>query len=184
MAASIEPEFLGSLNPQQHTAATAPAGPLMILAGPGSGKTSVVTARVGYLVTCASVHPRSIALVTFTRKAATEMEQRLRDLIGAPADGVTVGTFHSVSLLLLRRNRSLAGRSGSGSIVEEGTKKGILDRLLREDADGFSATPAALAAMISREKGCERRPEDTKTAKEAGDGDPATRRMLARIYAA
>jgi len=113
------------LNPQQRAAASVPSGPLLILAGPGSGKTSVVTARVGWLLSAAHVDPRAIVLVTFTKKAAGEMDQRLREIVGAPADDVLVGTFHAVALRFLQRNAHLRPGGRRPIIMDEAASRRV-----------------------------------------------------------
>ncbi len=98
--------FLKRLNPVQHEAVTYGDGPLLILAGAGSGKTSVLTSRIAYLVERAGVDPSSIFAVTFTNKAAGEMSERLHDLIGHKAHSLWLGTFHSLGLRILRTEAS------------------------------------------------------------------------------
>src|SRR3990170_467217 len=95
--------FLKRLNPVQYEAVTFGDGPLLILAGAGSGKTSVLTSRVAFLVLKKGVHPSSILAVTFTNKAAGEMRERLEGLIGHEAKELWLGTFHSLGLRMLRR---------------------------------------------------------------------------------
>ena len=101
------PDFLvNDLNESQRAAATAPDGANLILAGPGSGKTRVITYRVAYLI-AKGVAPESILLVTFTRRAAREMVHRLESLIGTKAQQVWAGTFHHIGNRLLRLSRAL-----------------------------------------------------------------------------
>ena len=97
-------DFLDKLNPQQRQAVTAGAGPVLVLAGPGSGKTRVLTQRVAYLIAYEGVRPYQMLAVTFTNKAAREMGNRVRDMLGELAsDGLWLGTFHSICARLLRR---------------------------------------------------------------------------------
>jgi DNA helicase-2/ATP-dependent DNA helicase PcrA len=96
-------DFLQGLNPQQQQAVTAGNGPVLVLAGPGSGKTRVLTMRVAYLIGTMGVRPYHILAVTFTNKAAHEMENRVVNLLGDAARGVTLGTFHATCAKILRR---------------------------------------------------------------------------------
>src|SRR5512137_2266176 len=97
-------DFLEKLNPQQRQAVTAGAGPILVLAGPGSGKTRVLTQRVAWLIAGAGVRPWQMLAVTFTNKAAREMENRVRTMLGELAgDGLWLGTFHGICARLLRR---------------------------------------------------------------------------------
>jgi len=94
---------LTGLNPQQRTAVTHGTGPLLVLAGAGSGKTRVITYRIGYLIGELGVHPSSILAVTFTNKAAAEMLHRVERLVPNIGGKPWIGTFHSTSLRMLRR---------------------------------------------------------------------------------
>src|SRR3954449_2802508 len=105
-----------ALNESQRMAAFAPDGANLILAGPGSGKTRVITYRVAYLI-AKGVPPESILLVTFTRRAAREMVGRLESLIGPHASRVWAGTFHHVGNRILRRSASLLGYGANFTIL-------------------------------------------------------------------
>ncbi|MBE0410120.1 MAG: UvrD-helicase domain-containing protein, partial [Anaerolineales bacterium] len=96
-------DFITQLNPQQKQAVEVNAGPVLVLAGPGSGKTRVLTSRIAYLVGFLGVRPTQIMAVTFTNKAAREMEQRVVAMVGSQAGGVTLGTFHTICARILRR---------------------------------------------------------------------------------
>ena len=100
--------FLADLNDPQRMAVLHGAGPLLILAGAGSGKTRVITYRIAHLLS-QGVHPRQILAVTFTNKAAGEMKSRVRELTGAAADSVWVSTFHSFAARFLRFEYQAAG---------------------------------------------------------------------------
>jgi len=100
--------FLDQLNPEQHKAVSAGNGPILVLAGPGSGKTRVLTQRIAYLIAYEAVRPYQILAVTFTNKAAKQMETRVDDLLGEQAtQGMMLGTFHSTCARILRREADL-----------------------------------------------------------------------------
>src|SRR5512140_2462131 len=102
-------EILASLNPAQKEAVEAIQGPVLILAGPGSGKTRVITHRVAYLVKVCGISPHRIMAVTFTNKAAREMKDRLHVLLGDRLSQLTVGTFHAICARILRIEAESAG---------------------------------------------------------------------------
>src|SRR5436305_1527093 len=106
---SAADKLLGGLNPFQRAAASHVAGPLLIVAGPGSGKTRVIVHRIAYLVEHEGVAPYNIFAVTFTNKAAREMRERLEGLLGHAGHGLTVGTFHWACARILPRNVCAVG---------------------------------------------------------------------------
>src|SRR5438128_3847694 len=127
--------FARDLNDSQRAAATAPDGYNLILAGPGSGKTRVITYRVAHLI-ARGVPPESILLVTFTRRAAREMVGRLETLIGPEANRVWAGTFHHIGNRLLRRSAALLGYGPNFTIRDSEVQLDLV-RLAMEDAALF-----------------------------------------------
>jgi DNA helicase-2/ATP-dependent DNA helicase PcrA len=146
--------FLERLNPAQREAVEAPGGPVLVLAGPGSGKTRVLTHRVAYLVAVAGVRPWRVLAVTFTNKAAREMRQRLADLIGEAALGeLTIGTFHAISARLLRREAAAAGLDRDFVIFDAADQERAVRRVLEQlNLDDKTYRPASLRAAISNAK--------------------------------
>lgn len=115
--------LLGELTPAQRLAATHGAGPMLVVAGPGSGKTRTLTARLAYLVESGQAAPEELVAVTFTRKAAAEVRGRLQMLLGERAAAVTVGTFHAVAHALCQ-----AAAPGPVFILQEGDRLALLRR--------------------------------------------------------
>ncbi len=118
------------LNPAQREAVEYPAGPLLVLAGAGSGKTRVLTARIAHLITQHGVAAQRIFAVTFTNKAAGEMRTRIAQLLGADPRGLWIGTFHSLSARLLRREAPLLGFGPNFTIYDADDSEALVKRLL------------------------------------------------------
>src|SRR5713101_548145 len=118
------------LNPAQREAVEYPAGPLLVLAGAGSGKTRVLTARIAHLITQHGVAAQRISAVTFTNKAAGEMRTRIAQLLGADPRGLWIGTFHSLSARLLRREAPLLGFGPNFTIYDADDSEALVKRLL------------------------------------------------------
>ncbi len=150
--ARLAEQFQRELNDSQRAAVTAPDGYNLILAGPGSGKTRVITYRVAYLI-ATGVPAESIMLVTFTRRAAREMVRRMESLIGQQAGQVWAGTFHHIGNRLLRRAAALLGYQPNFTILDSEDQLDLI-RLAMDDA-GLTGTgklapkPAAVHHMIS-----------------------------------
>jgi len=150
--ARLADHFERELNDSQRAAATAPDGYNLILAGPGSGKTRVITYRVAYLI-ATGVPAESIMLVTFTRRAAREMVRRMDSLVGQPAGKVWAGTFHHIGNRLLRRAATLLGYQPNFTILDSEDQLDFI-RLAMDDA-GLRGTgklapkPASVHHMIS-----------------------------------
>lgn len=145
----IEDDLLRGLNPVQREAVLHETGPLLILAGAGSGKTRVITHRIAYLIRIRKVRPGSIAAVTFTNKAAREMADRLAALIGPLAEKVTVRTFHSLGLYIIRNHYKEAGLSSNFSIYDSAAQKALVKQILKEQKieKGFLSPEAVISRM-------------------------------------
>ena len=131
-AYSQEPEGpLQGLNPEQRQAAAHFTGPAAVMAGPGTGKTRVLTRRITHLIDEKQVEPRQILAITFTNKAAGEMQQRCKELIGnhLKAEELTIATFHAFGYRFLKQHASLTGRTSQFSILEEKDKQQLIREL-------------------------------------------------------
>src|SRR5438270_9311547 len=100
-------DYLDGLNPEQRAAVEATEGPVLVLAGAGTGKTRVLTTRLAHILATGRARPWELLAVTFTNKAAREMRERLERMIGRAADGVWLGTFHAIAARILRRHAGL-----------------------------------------------------------------------------
>jgi len=172
-------DLLEGLNEEQQRAVTHTDGPLLILAGPGSGKTRVITARIAHLVRAHNVPAESILAITFTNKAAREMRERTERLIGEA--GAWVSTFHSMCARILRRE--IEGLGGGWtrdySIYDTADRNQLLRKLIKET--GYDTTrfkPATLGAAISEIKSAR------ATGEEGGslDGDGIEEEVLRKVY--
>ena len=142
--------FLDDLNPPQREAVTHGEGPLLVLAGAGSGKTRVLTYRIAHLVAQKVVEPTDITAVTFTNKAAREMRDRVEALVGRPLGGGFVGTFHRWALDLLRRHPGAAGLPPRFGIADSDDQRVLVGRVLKElGLDPKEHPPRALLSRIS-----------------------------------
>jgi DNA helicase-2/ATP-dependent DNA helicase PcrA len=146
-------DILTGLNPAQKEAVEAINGPVLILAGPGSGKTRVITHRVAYLIKVVGVSPRRIMAVTFTNKAAREMEERLNKLVSASVQNLTLGTFHAICARILRQDGKALGIDSKFSIYDDDDQISLIKRSLQDLAlDPKQFAPRALQSVISNAK--------------------------------
>ena len=127
-----EASYLDKLNPPQREAVEHFRGPILVLAGAGSGKTRVLTRRVAHLVLANNVHPQSILAVTFTNKATAEMRERLKDLLGEAGERLWVATFHSSALRILRRHAAKIGFNSNFVVYDPQDCKEIVKRIIKE----------------------------------------------------
>lgn len=146
-------DILAELNPAQREAVEAIKGPVLILAGPGSGKTRVITHRVAYLIKVCGVSPRHIMAVTFTNKAAREMEERLYHLVGGRVKDLTLGTFHAICARILRRDGKGIGVDPRFVIYDEEDQISLIKRSIGEvGLDPKQYAPRAIASAIRAAK--------------------------------
>jgi len=147
-------DLLSELNPSQREAVQALHGPVLILAGPGSGKTRVLTYRIAYLVKECGIDPYNIMAVTFTNKAAREMRNRLDRLIGQQQlERLTIGTFHAICARMLRREAQTIGLPSNFVIYDRDDQLSLIRQALRElNLDEKMYRPAIIQATISKAK--------------------------------
>ncbi|HYC23102.1 MAG TPA: UvrD-helicase domain-containing protein, partial [Candidatus Bathyarchaeia archaeon] len=166
---------LDSLNPPQREAVLFGDGPLLVLAGAGSGKTRVLTHRVAHLIDRGHASPEDILAVTFTNKAAREMRERLERLLGGDTQGLTVGTFHSTCARWLRREAPRIGLAPGFAIYDDADQLAVCRRALGDlDLGEDILTPQALRAYLDRRK------NTGESIAAAGGGDGARDEALTR----
>ena len=143
-------DILAGLNPAQREAVEAIKGPVLILAGPGSGKTRVITHRIAYLIKECGVSPRCIMAVTFTNKAAKEMTERLSKLASTAVKELTMGTFHAICARILRQDGAAIGIDPHFVIYDDDDQISLIKHSLQElNLDPKKTTPAAIQNKIS-----------------------------------
>src|SRR5213079_1806848 len=146
-------DLLAFLNPVQREAVTHHDGPLLVVAGAGSGKTRVLTHRIAHLIQDHRVSPFEILAITFTNKAADEMKQRVAALVGPVADRMWVSTFHSACVRILRRDASRLGYKSSFTIYDQADAVRLVGYILRDlNLDTKRLPPRQVHAIISTAK--------------------------------
>ncbi|MBX3175538.1 MAG: UvrD-helicase domain-containing protein [Gemmatimonadaceae bacterium] len=141
------------LNPAQRAAVEHDDGPLLVVAGAGSGKTRVLTARIARLIAERGVAPQELLAVTFTNKAAGEMRERVGRALGEDPRGMWIGTFHGIGARLLRQHAALVGRSAEYTIYDEDDSLGVIKRLMeRHRISNKEFAPKAISGEISSAK--------------------------------
>src|SRR5918911_479355 len=146
-------DFLATLNPDQRKAVLHIDGPLLILAGAGSGKTRVITSRIAYLVGERRAEPHEVLAVTFTNKAAEEMRLRVETLLGSDCSRLWVSTFHSLCARLLRREAPAIGLSRDFVIYDSSDQLTVIKQALKElHIDDSFVQPRAALSRISHAK--------------------------------
>src|ERR1700716_3778042 len=171
--------LLEGLNPFQREAVSHVDGPLLILAGPGSGKTRVIVHRVAYLLEAEGVYPYNILAVTFTNKAARELRERLDTPVGGPlARGLAVGTFHANCARWLRRDIKHLGRDPGFAIYDDNDQVDLVKQILKElEIDEKRTSPRAVLSAISHAKS-----ELVNTEAYARDANGQWQETIARVY--
>ncbi len=146
-------EYLVRLNPEQREAVETLDGPVLVLAGAGTGKTRVLTTRFAHILLTQRAFPNQVLAVTFTNKAAREMRERVGAILGSPAEGLWLGTFHALCARMLRRHAALVGLTSSFSILDSDDQIRLLKQVM--EAAGLDAkrwAPAAMMGIIQRWK--------------------------------
>jgi len=141
--------YLDGLNPPQRQAVEALDGPVLVLAGAGTGKTRVLTTRLAHLLNLGKARPWQVLAVTFTNKAAREMNDRVGQLIGSAVEGVWLGTFHAIGVRILRRHAELVGRTSGFTILDDDDQQRLIKQILEaEKIDTKRWPPRAFASVI------------------------------------
>jgi DNA helicase-2/ATP-dependent DNA helicase PcrA len=150
---AVDERLLAGLNPQQREAVLYRGPALLIVAGAGSGKTSVLTRRIAGLLQTREAWPSQILAITFTNKAAAEMRERVRGLVGGEADGMWISTFHSACVRILRRQAEAVGMTQSFTIYDSADSRALLKRIIKSlDADTLGFTVGGASGRISKIK--------------------------------
>jgi len=157
-----EPEYLKGLNPEQRLAVETVDGPVLVLAGAGTGKTRVLTTRLAHILATRRAWPGQMLCVTFTNKAAREMKERIGALIGGVVEGMQwLGTFHSIGAKMLRRHAELAGLKSNFTILDTDDQLRLMKQLIEAEGVDEKRWPArTLASMIDGWKNRGLRPDD------------------------
>ncbi|MEO2077232.1 MAG: DNA helicase PcrA [Bacillus sp. (in: firmicutes)] len=146
-------KLLNGLNPEQQNAVKATDGPLLLMAGAGSGKTRVLTHRIGYLIVEKRVNPYNILAITFTNKAAREMKERIGKMMGGAAEEIWISTFHSMCVRILRRDIDRMGFNRNFTILDTTDQQSVVKSILKDkNIDPKKFDPRAILGSISSAK--------------------------------
>jgi len=171
--------ILNPLNDAQRAAVTAAPGPVLVLAGAGSGKTRVLTHRIAWAIEALGASPHAILAVTFTNKAAAEMRARVERLLGVPAGALWIGTFHGLAHRLLRLHWREASLAQGFQILDAEDQQRLIKKVVRAaELDETRWVPREVQWFINAHKDAGRRPRHLQ------DGNDPTRREMIRLYAA
>ncbi len=180
-SARLDPSaLLEGLTEPQRQAVEQRGGPLLVIAGAGSGKTRVLTRRIAHILASGDARPWEIMAITFTNKAADEMRRRVIDLVGEEADRMWVSTFHSACLRMLRANADVLGFQRGFTIYDAGDAESAVERIMKElNLDTKRLSPRSVAGAISAAKNEMLSPAAYEA---AGHGDDPHHRRVAEIY--
>ena len=172
-------QYLSGLNEKQLEAVTATEGPVLVLAGAGSGKTTVLVKRIAHIIAKKHVNPRSILAITFTNKAANEMKERIRSMVGAMAEDMWISTFHSACVRILRGSIDFLGYASDFVIYDSSDAKTLIKDCIKDlDLDEKAYAPKSVLSAIGKAKDDMQQPEDFIAA-HAGD---YYAQVVGRIY--
>ena len=165
-------DYLKGLNPEQRDAVLTVDGPVLVLAGAGTGKTRVLTTRLAHILATGRARPWELLVVTFTNKAAREMRERITHLIGPSSEGLRwLGTFHSVAAQILRRHAELVGLKSSFTILDTDDQERVCKQVLEaEGLDTKRWTPKSLSGLIDHWKNRGWTPEKLPPSEDFGNG--------------
>src|ERR1700744_3052255 len=170
--------ILSPLNDAQREAVTAPLGPVLVLAGAGSGKTRVLIHRLAWLIQAENASPHGILAVTFTNKAAGEMRGRVEHLLGIPGNSLWIGTFHGIAHRLLRMHWREAKLPQGFQILDSEDQQRIIKKLIKgQNLDETRWVPREVQWFINSNKDEGLRPSQLKS------GNDPTRHQFIRLYA-
>lgn len=162
LSSPLQNDYLSALNNEQHDAVISIDGPLLVLAGAGTGKTKVLTSRIAHILHSGKANPHEILAVTFTNKAAREMKERIGKMLGQRVEGLPwLGTFHSICVKMLRRNPEPVGLKSNFTILDSDDQLRLLKQVLEtENIDPKRWSPRHIAGMIDNWKNRALSPKD------------------------
>ncbi|HUK11166.1 MAG TPA: UvrD-helicase domain-containing protein [Stellaceae bacterium] len=179
--AAAVPPYLAALNPAQREAVEAVDGPVLVLAGAGTGKTRVLTTRLAHILATSRAFPGQLLAVTFTNKAAREMRERLERMIGAAVDGLWLGTFHALAARILRRHADRVGLKANFTILDADDQLRLLKQIVADaNLDDRRVPPRVLLSAFSRWKDRGLAPEKVPTDEAAMVADGRGRELYER----
>jgi DNA helicase-2/ATP-dependent DNA helicase PcrA len=168
------PRYLQQLNSRQRAAVETTEGPLLVLAGAGTGKTRVLTCRIAHILLTQRAIPSQILAVTFTNKAANEMRERLVEMVGRSAEGLWLGTFHAMCLRMLRRYAELVDYPAHFTILDSDDQLRLIKQVMKaENIDDKQWPPRVILSAIGRWKDRGITPERVQRHELVGQGDPS-----------